>query len=385
MRKYIKKIILIIPFIFLCGFDKNDYKVEKIINDGSLFQIIVPNDFCLFESKANDKFMSEYIDDTSNYYTYFKCSEVENIKLNKKFTLDEYIMVSISKKNDLFFLDKSFVKNNADSHKNTAFKEKLLKINLNDFAKKEKILNSEKQYLKENIDESIDFISNDTKANSETINKNVFTLYNYKSKGDDIFIKDYSGYIKGFLFTISYQTKNKSGYLNDINDFSKYIEETEKLNVGRINNYFNLRGYKILNILSPDIKKFQDVSDVTALNKYAHKKVFVETINDFKQPKIFMGISMFSSTLDFDGFFKYLKKLYDKSIVTSGQDGSYKYIKIQKEKDILYFYFPKIKNYDLLICSFAHYKPKNFSNTAEDNYLRKNIKNYIKMLEKINK
>lgn len=385
MQNYIKKLILVIPFIFLCGFNKNDYKVEKIINDGSEFQVIIPKDFCLFKSKANDKFMSEYIDNTSNYYTYLKCSEVENINLNKKFVSDEFIMISISKKNDLFFLDKNFLNNNANAHKNTNFKEKLLKIDLDDFAKREKISNSEKQYLKENIDESIDFISNDTKADSKTINKNTFILYNYKSKGNKIYIKDYSNYIKGSLFNISYQTKNENGYLNNINDFSKYIEETQEINIGRINNYFNLRGYQILNIVSPNIRKFQDITDVAILNKYNHKKVFIETIDDFKKPKMLIGVSILLNNFNFDNFYEYLKKLYDKSIVINGQDSNYKYIKIQKEKDILYFYFPKIKSYNLLICSFIYYQPKNFNKITEDKYLRKNIKNYIKMLEKANK
>ena len=84
---YVRRISLIVPFLFLCAFSKNDYKIEKIINDGSEFKIIIPKDFCLFESKMNDKFISEYINDKEKYYYYFKCSEIDKIKSNRKFKL----------------------------------------------------------------------------------------------------------------------------------------------------------------------------------------------------------------------------------------------------------------------------------------------------------
>ena len=270
-----------------------------------------------------------------------------------------------------------------NANDNTKFKEQLLKININDFAKKEKILNSEKQFLKENVEESIDFISDSTKVESKKINKNSFISYNFKSKNKEISINNYSTYIKGFPFSIGYETINIKKDLNDINNFSTYIEEIQKLNTGRLNNYFTIEN-QIINIQSPSVERFEDVSDLAVLNKFNSQKVFIENIDSIKKPKALIAVSIFPTNFNCEEFVEYLKQKYDKSAINISQNDNYKIIKIKTEKSVYYFYFFNIKNYNMVIYSFAYYQPKNFNEERTDKYLVKSIKNYIQTLKKAN-
>ncbi len=375
-----KKFSLIIILLFLCAFNKNDYKVEKIVNNGSEFFILIPKNFCFFDSQANNKFILEYIEKNNRDYVYFNCSEVEKINSNKDFNVDEYITISIPRESDLLFFNKDFIVNNGNAYKNTDFKEKLLKINLDDFAKKEKISNAEKKFIKENIEESIDFISDNTKVDHKTIDNDQLVVYNFKTKNHEIFISNYYYYLKGSLFSIDYESKNRKRELNNLDNFSEYVKEVQKLNKGRINNYYIFQN-QILNIISPNNQKFEDVSDVNELNRYKFEKIFIENIDILKEPKILIAVKLFPENFKVEDFMK----LITQDSATECKDGKYNCMKIQTKNNIHYFYFVKIKNYNLLIRSFIHYKPSNFNDKKIDSYLKKRTKNYIKKLEKANK
>ena len=109
-----KKFSLTILLLFLCAFNKNNYKIENIENDGVNFKFYIPKDFCRFELKSNEEFMLKISNggDKSTTYAYIKCSDVEKINSNKDFDDEEAIQITLPKFNVLpLFNNKVIAKN----------------------------------------------------------------------------------------------------------------------------------------------------------------------------------------------------------------------------------------------------------------------------------
>ncbi len=389
-----KKFGFFILLLLLCGFSKEDYKVETLKSqDGIEFKFYIPKNYCRYnEIPAANKIMAKLIginsiDEHTSLYNYRDCEEDKLFKSGKTIEITGGLLISIPKKSILMQkrtkdLNNILAKNlkAMDPIVFNIIRGNLSKLNLKEELKNEKLTKNEYKYIENMVKDLKTFYYSENPAKYNTINNNLITTFFVEDQGNKYNMNRFSGTINGIMIDLTFTGENNKNILENNKEFGKYIEATKALNK-LPDNYYIEKNNEIINIKLPNYGEYLDVTNIfgEALSDM-YDRVIVELTKEKDPNQIFMGIMVEPAN----------KTLFKNGIGTQKTKNNKPQgfvrlpINVLGKEIIYYCYLVDLKGQDTVICSTLLSKVGKLDDRDEEK-IKKVTDKYIKYLKKINR